>query len=53
VTAIKNDVSLDNLNRMALDVTCEINTTWLEGGPTPCRVLAQNQLHMTTNRAKE
>jgi hypothetical protein len=37
--AIGNNVSLDNLNRMVLDVTCEINMTWLEGGPAPFRAL--------------
>jgi hypothetical protein len=37
---------------MILEVMCEIKTTWLEGGPTPCRVLAQNQRYRSTNRAK-
>jgi hypothetical protein len=50
---VENDVSLNNLNIMVLDVTCEINMTWLEGGPVPFRVLVQNQWHLSTNRAKE
>jgi hypothetical protein len=37
---------------MVLDVTCEINTTWLDGGLTPCGVFARNQRYMSTNRAK-
>jgi hypothetical protein len=41
--AIENDVSLDNSNIMVLKVTCEIKMTWLKSGPTPYRVLAQNQ----------
>jgi hypothetical protein len=49
---MENDVSLDNSNKMVLDVAYEINTTWLDGGPTPCRVLAQNQRYMSTNKAK-
>jgi hypothetical protein len=51
--AMGNDASLIKSNRMVLEVTCEIKMTWLEGGPTPFRVLARNQLHMSTNRAKE
>jgi hypothetical protein len=30
----------------------EIITTWLESRSTPCRVLAQNQQYMSTNRSK-
>jgi hypothetical protein len=48
---IRNDISLDNSNRMVLDVTCEINTTWLEGGPTPCRVLSRDQQYSSSIRA--
>jgi hypothetical protein len=41
VIAVGNDFYLDNSNIMVLEITCEIKTKWLEGGPTLCRVLAR------------
>jgi hypothetical protein len=37
------DILLDNRTRWIHEGTSEIMTTWLESGPTPCRVLARNQ----------
>jgi hypothetical protein len=30
MVVIRNNVSFDKLSRMVLEVTCEVNTTWLE-----------------------
>jgi hypothetical protein len=50
--AIEDDILLDNRTGQIHEGTSEIMTTWLKCGPTPCRVLAQNQWYMSTNRAK-
>jgi hypothetical protein len=50
--AIRTNIYLDNSDRMVLEVTCKIKTTWFEGGLTPCRVLARNQRYMSTNKTK-
>jgi hypothetical protein len=48
--AIRTDVHLDNSDRNVLEVTCEIKTTWLEGGPTLGRVLVRDRWCTSTNR---
>jgi hypothetical protein len=41
--AIEDDILLDNQTWQIHEGMSEIMTTWLGSGPTPCRVLAQNQ----------
>jgi hypothetical protein len=41
IGVIGDDILLDNRSRWIHEVMCEIKTTWLEGGLTPCRVLAR------------
>jgi hypothetical protein len=41
IGVIGDDILLDNRSRWIHEVTCEIKTTWLEGRPTPYRVLAR------------
>jgi hypothetical protein len=48
--AIEDDILLDNRTRWMHAGTYEIMTTWLEGGPTPCRVLAWNQWYTSATR---
>jgi hypothetical protein len=49
--AIGDDTHLDNRTRWIHEGTSEIMTTWLESGPTPCRVLARNQRYTSSDRA--
>jgi hypothetical protein len=49
---IKDDILLDNWTGWIHEGTCEIMMTWLESGPMPCRLLAQNQWYTSSNRAK-
>jgi hypothetical protein len=48
IDVIGDDILLDNRSRWIHEVMCEIKTSWLEGGPTPCRVLARRW----TNKAQ-
>jgi hypothetical protein len=46
---IGDDILLDNRTRWVHKSTGEIMMTWLESGPTPYRVLAQNQRYTSSD----
>jgi hypothetical protein len=50
IGAIGYDIPLDN-RRLVTRSHGEIMTTWLESGPTPCRVLARNQRYTSSTMA--
>jgi hypothetical protein len=50
IESIGDDILLDNRTGWIYEGTSNIMTTWLKSGPTPCRVLAQNQWYTSSNR---
>jgi hypothetical protein len=48
---IEDAIQMDNWTGQIHEGTSEIMMTWLESGPTPCRVLAWNQRCMSSTRA--
>jgi hypothetical protein len=46
ISVIEDDILFDNRLRWIHEATCEIKMTWLEGGPTPCKVLARRWTNM-------